>query len=121
MSDRASDHNPPVGLSEIADRMGVKRSAVDHWRLQGLLPKPKWTVGGRPAWAWRDIEQWAEETGRAYAVHNHRTDRDSGPWTNVDDAIAHAQATGDRCTVVRLRPERIGSGYEVITEVDGPT
>lgn len=61
----AEPFNPPVGLVEIADRLGVKRATVDQWKLRGLLPEPRWTVGGRPAWAWRDIEQWAEDTGRA--------------------------------------------------------
>lgn len=55
---------PPVGIPEIAERLGVKRATVDQWRLRGLLPDPKWTVGGRPAWDWTDVEKWAKETGR---------------------------------------------------------
>lgn len=58
------DRNPPVGIQEIAERLGVKRATVDQWKLRGLLPPPRWTVGGRPAWAWLDIEDWAEQTGR---------------------------------------------------------
>ncbi len=54
----------PVGLAEIADRLGVERCTVDKWRNRGLLPEPRWTVGGRPAWAWADIAAWAFETGR---------------------------------------------------------
>lgn len=54
----------PVGIVEIAERLGVKRTTVDVWLYRGLLPEPKWTVGGRPAWDWRDIERWARDTNR---------------------------------------------------------
>lgn len=64
----------PVGLVEIADRLGVSRSAVDLWRFRDKdaakhpdrerMPEPRWTVGGRPAWNWSDIERWARKTGR---------------------------------------------------------
>lgn len=54
----------PVGIVEIADRLGVKRATVDQWLQRGLLPDPRWTVGGRPAWAWSDVQAWAVETGR---------------------------------------------------------
>jgi len=54
----------PVGLVEIAERLGVERQTVDAWRHRRLLPDPAWTVGGRPAWAWSTIEAWARYTGR---------------------------------------------------------
>ena len=54
----------PVGLAEIADRLGVPRRNVDRWRERGVLPDPDWTVGGRPAWDWSVIERWARATGR---------------------------------------------------------
>lgn len=54
----------PVGLQEIAELLGVTRSAVDGWRSRGVLPAPEWTVGGRPAWSRGSIERWARETGR---------------------------------------------------------
>lgn len=54
----------PVGLAEIAERLGVARSTVDQWRTRGVLPEPSWTVGGRPAWEWDTVEQWARDTGR---------------------------------------------------------
>jgi len=55
----------PVGLEEIAVRLGVQRGTVDQWRWRQILPAPAWTVGGRPAWPWPVIEAWAQETGRA--------------------------------------------------------
>ncbi|MFS8523142.1 MAG: hypothetical protein FWJ87_17580 [Micromonosporaceae bacterium] len=54
----------PVGIVEIAERLGVERQTVDAWRHRRVLPDPAWTVGGRPAWAWSTIEAWARHTGR---------------------------------------------------------
>ena len=54
----------PVGMSEIAQRLGVRRNTVDSWKQRDILPKPWWLVGGRPGWPWPVIEQWARETGR---------------------------------------------------------
>jgi predicted DNA-binding transcriptional regulator AlpA len=54
-----------VGVVEIAERLAVTRKAVDAWRARGLgFPEPRWTVGGRPAWEWAEVEAWARETGR---------------------------------------------------------
>lgn len=54
----------PVGVSDIAERLGVKTQTVAQWKLRGLLPEPRWTVSKIPAWQWPDIEKWARETGR---------------------------------------------------------
>lgn len=54
----------PVGLVEIARLCGVTRDTVDSWRSRGVLPAPRWTVGGRPAWDLATIERWAHATGR---------------------------------------------------------
>lgn len=55
----------PVGVVEVADRLDVTRDAVKRWRERDVgFPDPRWTVGGRPAWAWPDIERWARDTGR---------------------------------------------------------
>jgi hypothetical protein len=54
----------PVGATEIAERLSVALQTVGQWRLRGVMPAPTWTVGGRPAWAWPIIEQWARDTGR---------------------------------------------------------
>lgn len=54
----------PVGLAEIAQRLGVKRETAKMWHYRGLLPPSRWTVSGIPAWDWRDVEKWAKETGR---------------------------------------------------------
>lgn len=54
----------PVGLIDIAARLGVEINTAHVWHYRGLLPEPPWTVSGRPAWNWPDIEQWAKETDR---------------------------------------------------------
>lgn len=56
----------PVGLKEIAERLGVKRGTVDAWGpgQRDTLPEPTWTIGGRPAWRWSVIEAWAREQGK---------------------------------------------------------
>lgn len=54
----------PVGGVEIAEKLAVRRQTVSMWHLRGLLPEPKWTVSGNPAWNWADIEAWAEATNR---------------------------------------------------------
>lgn len=55
----------PVGMTEIAHRAGVRRETVEQWtRRHNDFPAPRWTVGGRPAWAWADIRTWLDATGR---------------------------------------------------------
>ena len=39
-------HDEPVGIKEIADRLGVRRTTVDQWLQRKLLPSSTWTVGG---------------------------------------------------------------------------
>lgn len=59
----------PVGMAEIADRLGVRRATVAQWRTRhaDTFPAHRWTIGGRPAWAWRDVAAWAISTGRLAA------------------------------------------------------
>lgn len=54
----------PVGVVDIAERLGVKRQTVAMWNLRGLLPPPEWMVSKAPCWNWPDVERWARETGR---------------------------------------------------------
>jgi uncharacterized protein YjcR len=54
----------PVGVAEIAERLGVKQQTAQTWRHRKLLPPPRWTVSRQPAWNWADVERWAKETGR---------------------------------------------------------
>lgn len=61
----------PVGLVEIAERLGVKRETAGMWHYRSErgelpvpMPAPRWIVSGAPAWRWADIERWAAKTGR---------------------------------------------------------
>jgi predicted DNA-binding transcriptional regulator AlpA len=49
----------PVGAEEIAARLGVPRQTVYTWRHRDVFLEPKGTVGGRPAWDWPDVAEWA--------------------------------------------------------------
>jgi hypothetical protein len=60
----ASFGSCPVGAAEIAERLRVKPQTVHTWRHRNLVPKPRWTVTGQPAWDWAEIEAWARRTGR---------------------------------------------------------
>lgn len=54
----------PVGAAEVATRLGVRAQTVHTWRQRKLMPEPRWTVSGQPAWDWTEIEAWARRTGR---------------------------------------------------------
>lgn len=61
----------PVGVREIAARLNVQQDTVTQWRArsrQGLFkvsfPEPRWIVSGSDAWDWREVEEWARQTGR---------------------------------------------------------
>jgi hypothetical protein len=61
----------PVGAAEIAARLGVKPQTVHTWRQRKLMPEPRWTVSGQPAWDWPEIETWARRTGRLTDTDAH--------------------------------------------------
>jgi hypothetical protein len=61
----------PVGAAEIADRLGVKPQTVHTWRQRNLMPEPRWSVSGQPAWEWSEIQEWAKRTGRLHEGDAH--------------------------------------------------
>lgn len=65
----------PVGMVEIGERLGARRQTVAQWHFRRLLPEPRWTVSGHPAWNWPDVERWARDTGR---LPEHKGSRTSG-------------------------------------------
>src|ERR671918_77939 len=64
----------PVGLVEVADRLGLAHQTLTNLRYASLhgtggthpFPEPRWTIGGKtPVWDWQlDIVPWATATGR---------------------------------------------------------
>lgn len=55
----------PVGVIEIAQRLGVLDRSVHKMIQRGRLPAPDYdTVNGSRAWEWRTILWWAGETRR---------------------------------------------------------
>jgi predicted DNA-binding transcriptional regulator AlpA len=67
----ASPESLPVGAAEIAARLGVRPQTVHTWRHRKLMPQPRWTVSGQPAWEWSEIEAWARRTGRLRENDGH--------------------------------------------------
>jgi predicted site-specific integrase-resolvase len=47
-----------VGLTQIAERLGVARATVDSWRRRGQLPEPHQMVGIHPLWDWERLNSW---------------------------------------------------------------
>ena len=57
----------PVGVLEVADRLGVKDRTVHMWLFRNLMPDPDFdTVNGSRAWEWRTVLKWAGENGKTY-------------------------------------------------------
>ena len=55
----------PVGVIEIADRLGVLDRSVHKMIQRGRLPQPDFdAVNGSRAWEWRTVLWWAGETRR---------------------------------------------------------
>lgn len=67
----------PVGIPEIADRLGVTRAALEKWRQRHSdFPEPRWTVGGRPAWHFDDVRIWNDvRLGLATSIASRPVDR----------------------------------------------
>ena len=82
----------PVGAAEIAARLGVRRQTVHTWRHRKLMPEPRWTVSGQPAWEWPEIEAWARRTGRLREgdVHVALLELEGVGWEgNLDELRSH--------------------------------
>jgi hypothetical protein len=58
---------PLVGLKEIAQRAGLKKtSAVANWRIRyDDFPDTVADLGCGPVFWWPQVERWLQKTGRA--------------------------------------------------------
>lgn len=66
----------PVGIPDIAERLGVAATTPHQWKTRGLLPAPDYTISGIVlAWDWRKVLRWAGLNGRIYrpeAIEEYR-------------------------------------------------
>src|SRR3989442_14673739 len=88
----------PVGAAEIAARLGVRPQTVHTWRHRKLMPEPRWTVSGQPAWDWPEIEAWARRTGRLRegdATRRSSSSRESAGRATSTSYGATARPGGD--------------------------
>lgn len=72
-----------VGAVEIAQRLDVKTNTVTNWKYRHVMPEPRWTVSGLPAWWWPEVEAWARAQGP-------RGRREADRFTSALDAQASA-------------------------------
>lgn len=57
----------PVGVLEVAVRLGVKDRTVHQWLNRGLMPPADFgVVNGSRAWNWLTILGWAGVSGRLH-------------------------------------------------------
>jgi hypothetical protein len=65
MTKKVAVFRQPVGLVEIAERLGYPRTTAKTWHQRGVLPGPgPGLVSGAPWWDLPVILEWAEKTGR---------------------------------------------------------
>ena len=86
----------PVGAAEIAKRLDVRPQTVHAWRHRNVMPQPRWTVSGQPAWDWAEIEVWAVETGRLEAPDTYRElgDLEGSGWSGDLDEMRASRTVG---------------------------
>lgn len=53
-----------LGVTEIAELLGVTRQRVHQLRQLEDFPRPTATIAAGAIWLREDVEQWARETGR---------------------------------------------------------
>lgn len=91
----------PVGVLEIAERLGVQDRSVHMMIRRGRLPVPDYeTINGSRAWNWRTILWWAGETGRlrsSQLVQEY--------WTTFGLAPPIVEPNGRHPSGVVIRPD----------------
>ena len=53
----------PIGVSEIANMLGVTRQAVSQYKFHGKLPDPIKVLAQGPIWDKEDIEDFINDKG----------------------------------------------------------
>lgn len=82
----------PVGATEIAWRLHLGRTTVERWQQRHKdFPQRTWTVCGRPAWDWPDVEAWLIATGRLPGASAPMPRR---PWVTIHVAAVPRSEAG---------------------------
>lgn len=71
----------PVGIADVAGRLGVSVNTVMGWRRRSAkewvnvpsFPDSNGQISGREWWWWKRVEDWARETGRLKSGHTQGT------------------------------------------------
>lgn len=90
---------PLVGLTEIAQRAGVQKSAVAMWRVRHeSFPDTVADLRGGPVFWWPDVKRWLKATNRRYdanltVVDVNRYDKRKFPQGVVTDERHGAEAS----------------------------
>ena len=93
----------PVGVIEIAQRLGVLDRSVHQMIQRGRLPEPDYeSVNGSRAWNWRTILWWAGETRR---LNREKLRQEYRRTFRVDPPIARKRARNMPGTVDRPDPK----------------
>lgn len=51
-------HPTVVGVTEIAEDLGITATSINDRRTRGRFPAPDYRIGGRPAWESDTIAEW---------------------------------------------------------------
>jgi hypothetical protein len=109
-------HEELVGLSDIAEMVGVSRQVISNWRSRYAdFPDPRAVLKAGPAFARRDIEIWLRQRGKQIADDvavddpSNNGDRPGGFWSYVR---ADNEAEGGR--ILDLARDVVAE-YEMLT------
>jgi|TARA_B100001094_G_scaffold30746_1_gene25570 predicted DNA-binding transcriptional regulator AlpA len=64
--DQWSQNEQPLGVQEIAELLGYKKTTVSSWRQRKQFPVPDHTVANNTVGLWKKstVINWANATGR---------------------------------------------------------
>lgn len=64
-------------ITDVAERVGVKRQTIDAYRLRGLMPEPDGYLGKSPWWRAKTIDRWNATRNQLGRPRHDRARRES--------------------------------------------